>query len=309
LAGFNAHLAATSKRPIDQGRREDVEAWIALLLGRWKPSTAHNRYRWLEEEDISSPMAKMKPPAVPDRPVPVLSEPQLCTLFAVWALDRYLRAGSRHRLAHLDALWLGLRGPLTISGLQDLLDRRARQAGIPALHPHMFRHTFAHDWLGAGGTETNLMRIAGWRSRDMLARNGASAADAGPARPTVASRPTIGCRAGFRPRPIWYSVWLRVCGAARNGRYPAVHGWPSSGRRQDSGPGRFVLSLAGHIPTPAMSPGLRPSATGRPSSCSVVVAHRVVELEQQPVQGCLLVGVEAGEHLPFEVLAVAAKPL
>jgi hypothetical protein len=39
------------------------------------------------------------------------------------------------------------------------------------------------------------------------------------------------------------------------------------------------------------------------------VAHRVVELEQQLVQGCLLVGVEAGEHLPFEVLAVAAKPL
>jgi site-specific recombinase XerD len=59
------------------------------------------------------------------------------------ALDRYLRARSRHRLAHLDALWLGQRGPLTTSGLRDLLDRRAWQAGIQALHPHMFRHTFA----------------------------------------------------------------------------------------------------------------------------------------------------------------------
>ena len=83
------------------------------------------------------------------------------------ALDRYLRVRSRHRLAHLDALWISQRGPLTISGLRDLLDRRARQAGIPDLHPHMFRHTFAHEWLSAGGTEVDLMRIAGWRTREM----------------------------------------------------------------------------------------------------------------------------------------------
>lgn len=43
---------------LDQARREDVEAWIGVLLGRWKPASAHNRYRglhafyrWLEEED------------------------------------------------------------------------------------------------------------------------------------------------------------------------------------------------------------------------------------------------------------------
>ncbi|HEV8163667.1 MAG TPA: tyrosine-type recombinase/integrase [Actinomycetota bacterium] len=248
LGGFATYLAATSGRSLDRARREDVEAWIAVLLERWKPSTAHNRYRglhafyrWLEEEeDLPSPMAKMKPPAVPDQPIPILTEPQLRALFAVCVgrdfdarrdtallmmlldagprraellgmrlgdlnfeydvvivvgkggreralpfgrktalgLDRYLRARSRHRLAHLDALWLGQRGPLTTSGLRDLLDRRARQAGIPDLHPHMFRHTFAHEWLSAGGNEVDLMRIAGWRSREMLARYGASAADA-----------------------------------------------------------------------------------------------------------------------------------
>ena len=93
------------------------------------------------------------------------------------ALDRYLRVRSRHRLAHLEALWISQRGPLTISGLRDLLDRRARQAGIPDLHPHMFRHTFAHEWLSAGGTEVDLCASRAGGPR-VLARYGASAADA-----------------------------------------------------------------------------------------------------------------------------------
>ena len=38
------------------------------------------------------------------------------------------------------------------------------------------RHSFAHAWLHAGGGETDLMRVAGWRSRQMLERYGASAA-------------------------------------------------------------------------------------------------------------------------------------
>jgi integrase len=42
----------------------------------------------------------------------------------------------------------------------------------------MFRHTFAHECRSVGGNETDLMRIAGWRSRETLARYGASAADA-----------------------------------------------------------------------------------------------------------------------------------
>ncbi len=32
------------------------------------------------------------------------------------------------------------------------------------------RHTAAHRWLGAGGSETGLMAVAGWARPDMLLR-------------------------------------------------------------------------------------------------------------------------------------------
>ena len=52
----------------------------------------------------------------------------------------------------------------------------AQHAGLEHLHPHQFRHTFAAAWLADGGTEGDLMRLAGWKSLDRLNRYGAAVA-------------------------------------------------------------------------------------------------------------------------------------
>jgi site-specific recombinase XerD len=243
-----AFLRARGKGLVDASRA-NLEDFLGDLLTRRAPSTAATYYKalrilygWLEEEEeiSSNPMARMKPPIVPDQPVPVIPEDALRKLLhncagkdfesrrdaaiimllldtglrrealagiqlgdldldyqivrvlekgrlqrevpfgrrTAQALDRYLRVRARHKHAALPWLWLGLSGRLTKWGIVIMLRRCGKEAGLPNLHPHQFRHTFAHQWLADGGRETDLMRLAGWKSRKMLQRYGASAADA-----------------------------------------------------------------------------------------------------------------------------------
>lgn len=74
-------------------KREHVEEWINDLLGRYKATTAHQRYRgaqrffhWYQAVDDSetfrSPMAKMRPPRLPEYLPDVLTIDQLRSLLA-----------------------------------------------------------------------------------------------------------------------------------------------------------------------------------------------------------------------------------
>jgi site-specific recombinase XerD len=232
---------------VEMINREHLEAFTADQLARFKPATASQRYRalaqlfkWLDEEGEirDNPFTRMKPPTVPESPVPVISDPDLrklldacegtsyeerrdsalirllvdcgvrCSevmnltvedidrerqvIFVVGkgrrpravaygkktaqAIDRYLRRRAQHQNADMPWLWLGLKGRLSDSGLRQMLERRGEQAGIGHVYPHQFRHTMAHRWMAEGGGESDLMMIAGWRSRSMLNRYGASAA-------------------------------------------------------------------------------------------------------------------------------------
>ena len=230
-------------RPILAGelRREHVQDFIADQLARWKPATAHNRYRGLHaffkwavaEGDLeTNPMEGMRPPQLPEQPIEVVGPEHLARLLRscegrdftsrrdtaiilllvdtgmrraecvgmtlddvdldqriVWVLgkgrrpralpigrktaqtlDRYLRAREGHQLAHLPQLWVGRNGPMTPSGVYQVVHDRARAAGLPAMHPHQLRHAFATSWLAEGGNENELMLVAGWKSRTMIDR-------------------------------------------------------------------------------------------------------------------------------------------
>jgi site-specific recombinase XerD len=94
------------------------------------------------------------------------------------AIDRYLRELEQEqseRVTPNGKLWIGRQGPLSTSGIDDVLHRICDDAGVPRLHWHQLRHTLAHTWLASGGTEGDLMSVAGWSSRSMLDRYAKSA--------------------------------------------------------------------------------------------------------------------------------------
>jgi Phage integrase, N-terminal SAM-like domain len=75
-ACLRRHTLRTSWEQVD---RQDVERWMVHLLGRYSQAYTSNQYRalqqffkwWAAEEELPDPMARLRPPKVTDKLVPV----------------------------------------------------------------------------------------------------------------------------------------------------------------------------------------------------------------------------------------------
>jgi site-specific recombinase XerD len=124
----------------------------------------------LPADVIKNPMFRL----VPLKGARAVGEGRLVALApaSARALATYLRSRRHHKLADSDWVWLGTRnrGRLQNTGIRLMLIRRAEQAGYTGVTPHQFRHTFSDAWLASGGSEGDLMRLNGWKSRAMVDR-------------------------------------------------------------------------------------------------------------------------------------------
>ena len=61
-----------------------------------------------------------------------------------------------------EQVFIGQRGPLTVSGLSQVMRRLKKKAGVSGCcNPHSFRHGFAREWLMSGGDMASLSDLLG----------------------------------------------------------------------------------------------------------------------------------------------------
>ncbi|MCH7811391.1 MAG: tyrosine-type recombinase/integrase [Chloroflexi bacterium] len=176
-------LLATCERGRDFEERRDY-AIFRLFIDTGARLNEIAGLRWMPEEetendvDLEQGLIRLRGKGRRERLVAIGAK-------AGKALDRYLRVRSRRAAPENPWLWIGRKSSrkrdrmnrLSGSGVAQMVRRRGREAGLgDKVHAHLFRHTFAHAWLSEGGQETDLMSVTGWRSRAMLQRYGASAA-------------------------------------------------------------------------------------------------------------------------------------
>jgi len=257
---LRAHHRSTD---VTKVTRSDVQGFLTHLQATRSQATAHNRFRalraffnycadgaderTLRREPLGvierSPMHRMPPPKLDDKPIPLLSPEKLDALWsyterpgrdftrrrdaavvrmflatgvrasemanlrlddvdlraqmltvagkgrkwrrvpysgaAATSLDRYLAVRPLLRPAQRsDYLWLGVKGPLSRSGLQQLLERIGGRVGIEGLHPHLLRHVFVDAAFSAGMSESEVMALMGWSSAAMCRRYAAARREA-----------------------------------------------------------------------------------------------------------------------------------
>ena len=71
---------------------------------------------------------------------------------------------------HSGPIWTGRRGPLTVSGVTQVVLAAGEDAGIPGLRPHRCRHTFATRLRQGGADPAQIQAMLGHASIDTAAR-------------------------------------------------------------------------------------------------------------------------------------------